>query len=227
VSAHNPDCMDPAAGHHTDGCPAIAPAALDLDLIRRGDAIEAVKKAEPLWFTVAMLDAIRAVPKVTPTSGTIGSLEEARRRVARASDALALAGFEYDAARAAMSAFSATAPRPRIVCLCGSTRFIPTWNEWRKRLTEQGEIVLAIEVVTSQSATTDPQVVAPELKARLDELHKRKIDLADYVLVLDVGGYVGASTRSEIEYARAHGKPVQFLSEIAAPLAAQPEEPKT
>lgn len=105
--------------------------------------------------------------------------------------------------------------RPPIVCLCGSTRFIPTWNEWRRRLTEQGEIVLAIEVVTPQSATEDPQVVAPDLKARLDELHKRKIDLADYVLVLDVGGYIGESTRSEIKYARANRKPVRFLSKLA------------
>src|SRR5580692_12307871 len=90
--------------------------------------------------------------------------------------------------------------RPRIVCLCGSTRFVDEFNRQRKALTEAGEIVLSIEVVTTQARADDPQHCDPALKARLDELHKRKIDLADYVLVLNVGQYVGESTRSEIEY---------------------------
>lgn len=50
-------------------------------------------------------------------------------------------------------------------------------------------------------------------KAALDELHKRKIDLADYVYVIDVDGYTGASTRSEVEYAADHGTPVRYLSQ--------------
>src|SRR5262249_10186773 len=52
------------------------------------------------------------------------------------------------------------------------------------------------------------------LKQRLDELHKRKIDLADEVLVLNVGNYIGESTRSEIEYAQAHGKPIRYLESL-------------
>jgi cell division protein FtsB len=55
----------------------------------------------------------------------------------------------------------------------------------------------------------------PEQKIALDELHKRKIDLADEVLVLNVGGYIGESTRSEIEYARKLGKPVRYLESAA------------
>lgn len=102
--------------------------------------------------------------------------------------------------------------RPLIVCLCGSTRFIDAWNAERKRLTLAGEIVLAIEIVTTQRPDEDPQHVAPDVKARLDELHLRKIDLADYVRVLDVGGYVGQSTAREIDYALNHGKPVEFMS---------------
>ena len=50
-------------------------------------------------------------------------------------------------------------------------------------------------------------------KAMLDELHKRKIDLADEILVLDVDGYIGDSTRSEIEYAKTHGKSILYLSD--------------
>jgi hypothetical protein len=109
-------------------------------------------------------------------------------------------------AHAALSGF------PPIVCLCGSTRFTDEFNRQRKELTERGEIVLSIEVVTTQARDRDPQFCDPALKARLDELHKRKIDLADYVLVLNVGGYIGESTRSEIAYAAAHGKPVTYLT---------------
>src|ERR1017187_2449272 len=100
---------------------------------------------------------------------------------------------------------------PRIVCLCGSTRFVAEFNRQRKELTERGQIVLSIEVVTTQAREHDPQHADPAAKARLDELHKRKIDLADYVLVLNVDGYIGESTRGEIEYAEEHGKPVRFL----------------
>jgi len=102
-------------------------------------------------------------------------------------------------------------PRPRIVCLCGSTRFVDEFNRQRKELTEAGEIVLSIEVVTTQAREHDPQHTNVELKVRLDELHKRKIDLADYVFVLNVGGYIGDSTRSEIEYAEKLGKPLCYL----------------
>ena len=101
--------------------------------------------------------------------------------------------------------------RPRIVVLCGSTRFVDTFNEWRKRLTYEGKIVLSIEIVTTQARDRDPQHVDPERKARLDELHLRKIDLADEVLVLNVGGYIGDSTRHEIEYANERGRPIRYL----------------
>ncbi len=103
--------------------------------------------------------------------------------------------------------------RPEIVCLCGSTRFVDEFNRQRKELTEAGVIVLSIEVVTAQARDVDPQHVNPELKAQLDELHKRRIDLADRVHVLNVRGYVGESTRSEIEYAMKLNKPLTYLEE--------------
>ena len=100
---------------------------------------------------------------------------------------------------------------PNIVCLCGSTRFISEYNRQRKALTEAGHIVLAVEIVTTQAPEADPQRVDHALKARLDELHLRKIDLADEVLILNVGGYVGPSTANEITYALSKGKRVRFL----------------
>jgi hypothetical protein len=53
--------------------------------------------------------------------------------------------------------------------------------------------------------------ISSEQKILLDELHKRKIDLADEILVLNVSGYIGESTRSEIDYALEHGKRIRWL----------------
>jgi len=104
---------------------------------------------------------------------------------------------------------------PTIVCLCGSTRFGEAFNEANLRLTLAGEIVLTVGCDTK----SDNELFTPErlawLKPMLDELHKRKIDLADYIFVLNVGGYIGESTRSEINYAKAHGKRVEYLEEIS------------
>lgn len=102
-------------------------------------------------------------------------------------------------------------PRPPVVCLCGSTRFVDEFNRHRKALTEAGEIVLSIEVVTTQAREDDPQHTDPDLKARLDQLHRRKIDLADYCLIVsDETGYFGESTTGEIRYAADHRKPILF-----------------
>ena len=112
-------------------------------------------------------------------------------------------------------------PRPPIVCLCGSTRFFDAFRAANLRLTLAGEIVLSIGCDTKSDAdlgllATDDDATAVA-KAALDELHKRKIDLADRVLVVsDETGYFGESTRGEIEYAVAHGKPVEFAVAASA-----------
>lgn len=104
-------------------------------------------------------------------------------------------------------------PRPTITVLCGSTRFKDTWYEQGKRLTRAGHIVLSVGDLDTSSAAHDVNMpIDSDLKAELDELHKRKIDLADEVLILNVGGYIGESTRSEIEYALMVGKPVHYLT---------------
>jgi|GEM_PF-3485829 len=99
------------------------------------------------------------------------------------------------------------APRPEIVCLCGSTRFKEEFIKVQEKLTLEGKIVLSVGLF---GHVDHPEIYTDGKKAMLDELHKRKIDLADRVLVLNVGGYIGDSTRSEIEYAEAHGKPVIY-----------------
>lgn len=94
------------------------------------------------------------------------------------------------------------AGRPEIVCLCGSTRFVEEMRAANRDLTLAGVIVVA--------PGEAGEVVTDEQKAALDALHLRKIDLADRVLVVNPGGYVGESTSREIAYARATGKPVSF-----------------
>lgn len=106
---------------------------------------------------------------------------------------------------------------PEIVVLCGSTRFGDAFAEANRRLTLEGRIVLSVGEYTRSLRGVSPQeAFGEEAKARLDELHKRKIDLADRVLVLNVGGYIGDSTRSEIAYAAAHGKPIEYLEDERA-----------
>ena len=92
--------------------------------------------------------------------------------------------------------------RPEIVCICGSARFVDEMRAANRDLTLAGVIVVApIEA---------DEVITPEQKTVLGALHLRKIDLADRVLVVNPGGYVGESTRREIAYAAAAGKPISF-----------------
>jgi hypothetical protein len=102
-------------------------------------------------------------------------------------------------------------PRPKIVCLCGSTRFVHEFNAQRQRLMRAGCIVLGIDITAPQTQGDDPQHCDPALKAGMDELHRRQLDLCDEAFILNVGGYIGESTRDEIDYAERTGKPVRYL----------------
>lgn len=97
--------------------------------------------------------------------------------------------------------------KPVVVCLCGSTRFVEMFRYVNQRETLAGKIVLAPGCFQGDAVLE----VLPGVKQRLDELHLRKIDLADVVKILDVGGYIGESTRRELEYARAHDKIIEWL----------------
>lgn len=103
----------------------------------------------------------------------------------------------------------------KVVTLCGSTRFKEAFMEVQKRLTLEGCIVISVglfghsgdhEVWEGMSEDT-----LTKTKIMLDDMHKRKIDMADEIFVINVGGYIGNSTKSEIEYARKTGKAVRYL----------------
>ena len=95
-----------------------------------------------------------------------------------------------------------------VITLCGSTRFKEQFMEAQKRLTLEGNIVISVGLFGHSG---DQEVWTNGTKEMLDDMHKRKIDLADAIFVINVGGYIGESTRSEIDYARRHGKQIRYL----------------
>lgn len=129
---------------------------------------------------------------------------------------------------------------PKIVCLCGSTRFRDQFMQANYRETMAGKIVLSVgfyvhiadecpncdasQSFAKEQGAESPQGkcwqcgadlgCTPEQKKKLDELHKRKIDLSDEVFVLNVDGYIGESTRSEIKHAMERGKPIRYLEAV-------------
>ena len=102
--------------------------------------------------------------------------------------------------------------RPEIVCLCGSTRFVDEMSAANRELTFAGVIVVAPGVFLR--AEEADELITNEQKTALDVLHLRKIDLADSVLVVNPGGYIGESTSREIAYAHATGKPISFTDPV-------------
>ena len=95
-----------------------------------------------------------------------------------------------------------------VITLCGSTRFKEQFLEAQKRLTLEGNIVISVGLFGHSG---DEEVWDEGTKEMLDDMHKRKIDMADSIYVINVGGYIGSSTRSEIEYAKKQGKQVLYL----------------
>lgn len=106
----------------------------------------------------------------------------------------------------------------KVITLCGSTRFKDAFMEAQKRLTLDGNIVISVGLFghsgDSEVWENMDEGTLTATKAMRDDMHKRKIDMADEIFVINVGGYIGESTRSEIKYAEAQGKQVNYL-EIA------------
>ena len=104
----------------------------------------------------------------------------------------------------------------KIICLCGSTRFTEQMLIKQWELTKQGYIVLSwCALPESYFKGEDKTHIGDQegVKAVVDEVHKRKIDLCDEVFVLNIGGYVGESTGNEIGYALMIGKPISYMED--------------
>ena len=102
-----------------------------------------------------------------------------------------------------------------VVTLCGSTRFKDAFMETQKKLTLRGYIVISVGLFGHSGDTevweSMDEGTFTKTKDMLDDMHKRKIDMADEIFVINVGDYIGDSTKSEIAYAKAHGIPVRYL----------------
>ena len=102
----------------------------------------------------------------------------------------------------------------KIITLCGSTRFKDDFMRIQKELTLQGNIIISVglfghsgdnEVWENMSEDT-----VTKTKEMLDDMHKRKIDMSDAIHVINVNGYIGSSTKSEIEYAKSNNKKITY-----------------
>ena len=105
----------------------------------------------------------------------------------------------------------------KVITLCGSTRFKDAFMEAQKRLTLEGNIVISVGLFghsgDNEVWENMDEGTLTRTKEMLDDMHKRKIDMADEIFVINVGGYIGESTMSEIEYAIATRKEVHYLEE--------------
>ena len=106
----------------------------------------------------------------------------------------------------------------KVITLCGSTRFKNEFIEAQKSLTLEGNIVISVGLFghsgDSEVWENMDEGTLTKTKEMLDDMHKRKIDMADEIFVINVGGYIGDSTRSEIQYAKDHNKKVNYLEPV-------------
>ncbi len=98
----------------------------------------------------------------------------------------------------------------KVITLCGSTKFKDEILKVQKQLTLEGNIVISVGFF-EQADDGLKNVITPEIKAMFDDMHKRKIDISDEIYVINKNGYIGESTKSEIEYAIKTGKRVDYL----------------
>ena len=99
----------------------------------------------------------------------------------------------------------------KIITLCGSTKFKEEFLREQKRLTLEGNIVLSVGLFGHSG---DIEVWNEGVKELMDDIHKRRIDLSDEIFVINKDGYIGSSTKSEIEYALKTNKIVRYMEEI-------------
>jgi hypothetical protein len=112
-------------------------------------------------------------------------------------------------------------PRPKIICLIGSSRFADLEAVMKWEFEKQGYICVGMHLLPDWyfeakaiDATGGHLAEKEDCAHIMDELHLRKIDLADKVFCINHGGYIGERTRFEINYAKENGKPVKYLEPI-------------
>ena len=96
----------------------------------------------------------------------------------------------------------------KVITLCGSTKFKDDFLKEQKRLTLEGNIVISVGLFGHSG---DNEAMDIKTKEMLDDMHKRKIDMADEIFVINKNKYIGSSTKSETEYALKNNKIVKYM----------------
>lgn len=100
----------------------------------------------------------------------------------------------------------------KIITLCGSTRFHELFAEYYVKLAMEGYTVLTIPASFQvKGENKGLSEISDEIKKRLDECHKEKISISNAIFVLNKNGYIGESTKSEIDFAEYLGKDIFYL----------------
>ena len=94
-----------------------------------------------------------------------------------------------------------------IITLCGSIKFKDTFLKIQESLTLKGNIVFTPNFLSN----IKKEELSLDTKKMLDEMHKQKIDISDEIYVINVNGYIGESTKHEIEYAKLKRKNISYL----------------
>ena len=106
----------------------------------------------------------------------------------------------------------------KVITLCGSTRFKEEFMNAQRDLTLKGNIVISVGLFghagDAEVWENMDEGTYTKTKLMLDDMHKRKIDMADEIFVINVNGYIGESTKSEIEYAKKTGKVINYLEKL-------------
>ena len=101
--------------------------------------------------------------------------------------------------------------KPRITCLCGSVRFEKEFREYAEAFHLSGDIVL-MPIIFRHAEFHDDNSFTQQVKKQMDRVHKWKIALADLVFIIDKDGYIGESTKAEIEFAESRSKWIEYMS---------------
>ena len=97
------------------------------------------------------------------------------------------------------------------ITICGSLRFEDDVQYWHEQLAFAGHTIYCMVVLPSQKDGKKDWYTA-EQKQTLDLLHLSKIQESDAIFVVDVDGYIGESTKREIEWAKMRRKYIYYMS---------------
>lgn len=100
----------------------------------------------------------------------------------------------------------------KVVTLCGSMKFIDTFNELREKMVAEGIVCFTPEIFSIPDNLRNK--LDEDMHRKLDILHQTKMILSDEILIVDVGGYIGDNTREEIEYAEKEGLHISYYSKL-------------